>query len=358
MGLCESAELRYQREQNDSIEKFLQTSGKKSAATQKLLLLGAAECGKSTVLKQMRIIHDSGFSKNECESIRTIIRRNILEGMHTMLLQIESLGIVPTSKDTQRYAKIVLEKIMTEEENFEEVEFSSNVTMALKNLWQDQAVQACFNRRSEYHLTDSIKYYLNDLDRIADQHYAPTNQDVLYARARTSGIVETAFTTQKTMFRVFDVGGQRSERRKWIHCFDNVNAIIFICAVSEFNQKLMENDETNRLLESLEIFKQIVNNTLFSFKCSMILFLNKTDLFAEKIKVASITAAFPNYKGATTYEAQLNYIQKRFESCKANPKKIIYTHRTCATDTNQVETVLDDVLDQIVRLNLLEAGVA
>lgn len=45
-------------------------------------------------------------------------------------------------------------------------------------------------------------------------------------------------------FRVFDVGGQRSERRKWIHCFDNVESIIFITAISEYDQVLFEDETT------------------------------------------------------------------------------------------------------------------
>jgi hypothetical protein len=45
-------------------------------------------------------------------------------------------------------------------------------------------------------------------------------------------------------FRIFDVGGQRSERKKWIHCFEDVHAIIFIIAISEFDQVLLEDDTT------------------------------------------------------------------------------------------------------------------
>lgn len=43
---------------------------------------------------------------------------------------------------------------------------------------------------------------------------------------------------------MIDVGGQRSERKKWIHCFENVNAILFITAMSEFNMVLEEDNET------------------------------------------------------------------------------------------------------------------
>ena len=49
-----------------------------------------------------------------------------------------------------------------------------------------------------------------------------------------------------------DVGGQRSERRKWIHSFENVTSIIFLVAISEYDQKLLERDAhgRNRLDES------------------------------------------------------------------------------------------------------------
>jgi len=45
-------------------------------------------------------------------------------------------------------------------------------------------------------------------------------------------------------FRLFDVGGQRSERKKWIHCFEDVTAIIFCVAMSEYDQVLHEDETT------------------------------------------------------------------------------------------------------------------
>ncbi len=83
-------------------------------------------------------------------------------------------------------------------------------------------------------------------------------------------------------FRVFDVGGQRSERKKWIHCFEDVTAIIFIVALSEYDQVLVEDETTNRMHESLRLFDSICNNKWF-VNTSIILFLNKKDLFEEKI---------------------------------------------------------------------------
>ena len=52
-----------------------------------------------------------------------------------------------------------------------------------------------------------------------------------------------------------DVGGQRSERRKWIHCFENVTSIMFLVALSEYDQFLVESD---REVKSLVLLILIV----------------------------------------------------------------------------------------------------
>merc|ERR1711981_221718 len=132
-------------------------------------------------------------------------------------------------------------------------------------------------------LSDSTAYYLADIDRIALPDYIPTLQDVLRVRVPTSGIVEYPFDLDQIIFRMVDVGGQRSERRKWIHCFENVTSIIFLVALSEYDQVLVESENENRMEESKALFRCIISYPWFSSK-SFILFLNKKDLLEEKIK--------------------------------------------------------------------------
>jgi guanine nucleotide-binding protein G(o) subunit alpha len=114
--------------------------------------------------------------------------------------------------------------------------FESELLDAMKKLWNDNGVQQCFNRSNEYQLNDSAKYFLDKLDEIGSPQYLPSTQDILRTRVKTTGIVEINFTFKDLNFRVFDVGGQRSERKKWIHCFEDVTAIIFIVALSEYDQ--------------------------------------------------------------------------------------------------------------------------
>ena len=132
-------------------------------------------------------------------------------------------------------------------------------------------------------MNDSAGYFLDELHRIGDMSYLPNEQDVLRTRVKTTGIVETHFEYKNLHFKIFDVGGQRSERKKWIHCFEDVTAIIFCAAMSAYDQVLYEDETTNRMHESMKLFDSICNNKWFT-DTSIILFLNKKDLFESKIE--------------------------------------------------------------------------
>jgi guanine nucleotide-binding protein G(o) subunit alpha len=203
----------------------------------------------------MKIIHMDGYSKEDFEQYREVVYSNTIQSLATIIRAMETLNIPFGSGDRERdaamgkyilniemvsiirmkisYIFLVLDKIsrMADTEPFE-----SELLDAMKKLWNDYGVQQCFNRSNEYQLNDSAKYFLDKLDEIGSPQYLPSTQDILRTRVKTTGIVEINFTFKDLNFRVFDVGGQRSERKKWIHCFEDVTAIIFIVALSEYDQ--------------------------------------------------------------------------------------------------------------------------
>jgi guanine nucleotide-binding protein subunit alpha len=138
---------------------------------------------------------------------------------------------------------------------------------------------------------------------------------------------------------MFDVGGQRSERKKWIHCFENVTTILFLVAISEYDQLLFEDETVNRMQEALTLFDSICNSRWF-IKTSIILFLNKIDRFKEKLPVSPMKNYFPDYEGGDDYALACDYILNRFVSLNQHETKQIYTHFTCATDTTQIRFVM------------------
>ena len=107
--------------------------------------------------------------------------------------------------------------------------------------------------------------------------------------------------------------------------------------------------------ESIHLFDQICNSQWF-LKTSIILLLNKKDLFEAKIKTSPLTICFPEYSGENTYEETSVYIRAKFEAVKRNDEKDIYCHFTCATDTNNIQTVFNATVEVIVRKNLNRSG--
>ena len=188
----------------------------------------------------------------------------------------------------------------------------------------------------------------DNIDRIAEPDYKPSLEDVIITRVRTTGVNETEFEVSGTKFRLVDVGGQRNERRKWIHCFEDVTAVIFVIALSEYNQTLYEDDSTNRMDESLRLFKEICNNKFF-VNTPMIVFLNKSDLFREKLGKFPLAEKYPDYKGGEDFDKAVQFITTLFEAQSTVPGKTLYFHTTCATDTKSVETVFNAVKDTILK---------
>eukprot|EP00800_Vazella_pourtalesii_P014141 TRINITY_DN3511_c0_g3_i2.p1 TRINITY_DN3511_c0_g3~~TRINITY_DN3511_c0_g3_i2.p1 ORF type:complete len:160 (+),score=41.89 TRINITY_DN3511_c0_g3_i2:405-884(+) len=153
-----------------------------------------------------------------------------------------------------------------------------------------------------------------------------------------------------------DVGGQKTERKKWIHCFEDVKAVMFIVALSDYDLTLREDDETNRMLDSMDLFDSICNNQYFR-NTSTMLFLNKQDRFMEKLQESRLNKCFPDYTGDNSFESASLFVRKKFEALnktkdKNGEMKVIYTHFTCATDTSSIQFVFDCVTDIIIRINL------
>lgn len=149
-----------------------------------------------------------------------------------------------------------------------------------------------------------------------------------------------------------DVGGQRSQRQKWFQCFDGITSILFMVSSSEYDQVLMEDRRTNRLVESMNIFETIVNNKLF-FNVSIILFLNKMDLLVEKVRSVSIKKYFSDFRGDPhRLEDVQRYLVQCFDRKRRNRSKPLFHHFTTAIDTENIRFVFHAVKDTILQENL------
>jgi len=336
---------------NDEIENQLKRDRMMAKNEIKMLLLGAGESGKSTVLKQMKLIHHGGYSDQEKDSYKEIIFSNTIQSMRAILDALPQLDLALSPANDARRSIILGMPGQIEADVF-----PRDVADAIRVLWRDAAVQQAVRRSREFQLNDSAVYYFNSIDRMAAVGYMPTDQDILRSRVKTTGITETTFKVGELTYKLFDVGGQRSERKKWIHCFENVTALVFLVSLSEYDQMLYEDESVNRMQEALTLFDSICNSRWF-VKTSIILFLNKIDLFAEKLPRSPLGDYFPDYTGGDNYDAACDYLLHRFVSLNQSAlTKQIYAHYTCATDTQQIKFVLSAIQDILLQLHLRECG--
>lgn len=313
--------------------------------------IGAGESGKSTIFKQMKIIYGEKYTHEDLVGITPVVYNNTIASMKVLVEQVHALGLF---KDVSKKAKKQSEKLM---EVDDDAVIDGKIGAIISTLWKDEAVQATFTRRNEFQLNDCAKYYFSKIDTIMQDDYVATVDDMLRSRVRTSGIVEEVYTIDGVVFVMYDVGGQRNERKKWIHCFDNVTAVIFVVAISEYDQVLYEDATVNRMEEALNLFDEICNSKWF-LETSMILFLNKTDLFDEKLVLPGkdIKNWFPDYLGGSDSVSGRRYFKEKFQALNKSKMKEIYAHCTCATNTRNVKMVFNSCTEIIMRANLRGSG--
>jgi guanine nucleotide-binding protein G(i) subunit alpha len=260
---------------------------------QKLLFLGAGEAGKSTVLKQLRCIFGVGIGEEEKDAYLPVVYYNVFSTCRSLLEGCERWGYELPKELLDDSEKI-------KNADLKMLELTPAMADTIAALWKTEGIQEAYNRRSELQLADSAKYCFENVKRFAEASYSPTTDDCLHMRSRTTGLVEFKFETDGSIINVIDVGGQRSERRKWLHCFQNVTAIVFFVALSEYDMGLREDPNVKRMHESLALFRDLINGPWFK-DTAVILFLNKKDLFKLKIQETDLSWCFPEYKGGKKY---------------------------------------------------------
>mmetsp|Transcript_22793 Transcript_22793/g.53822 ORF Transcript_22793/g.53822 Transcript_22793/m.53822 type:complete len:406 (+) Transcript_22793:354-1571(+) len=383
------AEIREDEKINDAMDMQQRADDLKI----KLLLLGAGESGKSTIFKQMRIIYGSPRTDEDLRMFGVVIRSNCITVTRKLcqlikLLELEEdLEEEPASNGAEdgmtpfeAFEKLVSYLIDGSAPQFDPIDLSNDwvghlpaaglgpnndaqmflhIWKLIKTFWESKFMKEVWLKRSYVNIIDGHKEFLDSLERIASPSFKPTQQDLLLARVKTTQVNMERYRIDGIEFEMYDVGGQRSERRKWIDCFDSVDAVIFVAALSEFDQNLAESKRTNRMVEALELFRTVCNNRAFA-NTSVLLFLNKKDIFEEKLQYSDIAAQkpFADYDGPPNdLNNGIIYFIEKFKDCLINDEMTDSFIQPCtATDTNNMEFVLDSTRTIIMTDNLRRSG--
>lgn len=167
MGVCLSAEEKAAKEQSNIIDRQLEEDNKKFKKECKILLLGkllqehieiaaewigSGESGKSTIVKQMKIIHQNGYSHDELEMYRITIYKNLIDSAQAVVLALRKFRMEPMEPINRVYADKIMDYRIDADAGFV---LSADIVRSIESLWHDSIIPSVLDRSSEFYLMDS-----------------------------------------------------------------------------------------------------------------------------------------------------------------------------------------------------------
>nr|AAG32089.1 heterotrimeric G protein alpha subunit [Caenorhabditis elegans] len=361
----EGTELRGHME----IEKELALEKKTYGSHIKILILGGPLSGKSTIFKQMQIIHVDGFKTDqELIQYRGLIDNNIRD---IYLQLIAGSRVVGIPLDPIEHITYEIDEIYAPMSDAFSVRTISELLEPLTEFWNSKQIQEIYKRRCEFELLDSTKYYLENLTRIADPTYLPNQEDIVHSRKATMSINSIVFEYTGVSLLMIDVGGQRSERKKWLHLFDDAKVVLFVIDLTGYAKR---SEESRMELSRFPKFFRDVGSNAYDMKVALkifnevaaasalanavfLLFFNKVDLFKEILSQVNLQPCFSKFDGENTYEETSKYICEKFIRA-ASSKKSVFPHFTTATNTENVKLVFRACMESVFKANAKATGLS
>lgn len=342
-----------------AVEKQMREEAQADALTVKLLLIGAGGSGKTTMRKQLRCVYGAGFDEQERADTASIIIANLLDGAKAVVEASFQTEISDGLSDPSSLAAANIINNLPDEHPVLEPEVAESLII----LWSDPIFRKTFKNRTKFQLQECWAVYMEKVmtyPKWGGPGWIPSVEDCVRARIRSSGVIEEEFVVEGATFRVMDCGGQRAERRKWVHFFEGVTAVIFVTDLTGYDEVLFEDRTKNRMEESLELFEEMANNKFFT-NTPFMLFLNKRDLFEEKFLVEdhplNISGLFPDAPTEKNIDEAIKWVEDKFLERKQNIKNHpVYVHVTTAIDPVSVQYVFESCRQIMLKKALEMAG--
>eukprot|EP00298_Acanthocystis_sp_HF-20_P010366 c18816_g1_i3.p1 GENE.c18816_g1_i3~~c18816_g1_i3.p1 ORF type:complete len:244 (+),score=62.34 c18816_g1_i3:39-770(+) len=228
-----------------------------------------------------------------------------------------------------------------------EVPITPPIAQTISKFWSHPFVQNFYSQKKySLHLSPFMNYFLERAEVITEEDYIPTDPDIIRVHSpATKTFVELNFVFRQLDFVLIDC--PKCEPKKWLHFVETSQAMIFIADLNEYD---LIKDNENVMSASIERFSNFVSDPVLQ-KTAMILFMNKSDLFQEKIAHVPISDYFPEFHGGSDKELGISFFLEKFMATK-NEYREIYVHVTCLINIENVGFVMECVRDIVVRENL------
>jgi len=349
------------------IDYHLQLSAEKEQRTIRILLMGPSDSGKSELVKQWKKMH-SKYTDEEIKRMSAQIQNEVIGYMKLLCVQSMALQLYDSDEQktqVQEENRVYLQEVVNLPSPYI---FNHEFAQKLTTLWADPGIQETWRLRAKYHIAGNMEYFLGRLEQICAANYKPDFEDLyrIQPKSVSTGSQTESLTVNVDQFGEYhfefmDVGGQRSERRRWLKVVaDQMDALLYVVSISQYDEVCYEDSSTNCLVDALNLFEDIIgilNNRRFFKDKSVFIFLNNFDVFQQKIKKTPITAAFDDFPVDAMNPHDENqaadYIASKFAQC-AERKNIktalpLHFHRTSALDLDNLERVFGDIRVDLVK---------
>uniref|UniRef100_A0A0K0FKC2 Guanine nucleotide-binding protein G(k) subunit alpha (inferred by orthology to a human protein) n=1 Tax=Strongyloides venezuelensis TaxID=75913 RepID=A0A0K0FKC2_STRVS len=291
--------------------------------TLRILLLGAPESGKTTLIEQIRLLYKQDFKDTEFLHRKAFIYNNILDSMKQILSYMKKKNFCLENTDNETKAQFVLD-------GFENLygPFNEKESDAIKSLWNDKNLQEVYKRRAQFNLNDSAGYFFEELDRINQQNFIPIPEDLIRAYVPTLGVDNLIFTVKNRSYQIIEYGGTKLDVKLLEDLYDGINCVFFVVAISEYDQFLPNDKENTKLQNSLKILDKCCNYCR-DLNVPLYVFLNETDVFIEKLDVSPLSVYFDDYTGLSSKDALLFMHELIEERCSMHGLKELHHEILC-----------------------------
>eukprot|EP01084_Bolivina_argentea_P166493 289036_1 len=386
---CLSCTPNDEEQQSNIISKQFKQDQKSNRHKKIVLLLGTSFSGKTTIFKQ---INNCGNFSAEKRSIFVLfvpqIHKQCITQMKLLLQILEQYrnGAIDDinknnityndrkhNDDIDGFYTLSNPGIQAQEylENLRDPlgELNDEVVSALKCLWKEQAIRKIFKTTRISKIARSSAYFFDKLDELNAPNYIPNGLDVMLVQHQTTDVTEHTISLiddwgakLQTAISVIDVGGAKSQRKNWgLLSHGKVDFVVFVASLSCFDEFLTEDYSVNAMVEQLELFGSICNDVHLQ-ETTIILLLNKKDLFAEKIQRVTLSQCplFDDYSGYPhSYDQTTEYILNAFNSVynsSANTRNLITHFISAITNEYNINNISRDINEGVIGWSVYKAG--